>query len=469
MQAWADGLNYYLHTHPQVSPRVLRRFEPWMALTFSEGSIGGDIERVNLAQLEAFYGKRREAPAAAEPSGRDEEPRGSNGIAIAASNTRAGHALLLINPHTSFYFRAEAQATSDEGLNAYGALTWGQFFVYQGFNERAGWMHTSSGADAWDEYLETVVKDGERLVYRYGGEQRPLQSSRIVVPFKTATGMDKKEFTVYRTQHGPIVRELDGKWVSMRLMHEPVKALQQSYLRTKARDYKAFRETMELHTNSSNNTIFADASGTIAYFHANFIPRRDARFDWTKPVDGSDPATEWQGLLSVDESPNLLNPKSGWLYNVNNWPGRPPEPAARGERSIRPMSRTVAPRARAAGTRSGCSRDAPTSRSTRWSRPRTTATFRPSSRPCPPWWRPTTRCPTPTRARRRSPSRSRSCAAGTTDSRSTPWRRRWRSRGRSSSTSSSRARPPSSGSPPSRPPCASSPRITAPGRCRGGA
>ena len=104
------------------------------------------------------------------------------------------------------------------------------------------------------------------------------------------------------------------------MMQEPVKALTQSYTRTKARSYKAFRQTMELHTNSSNNTIFADADGDIAYFHGNFIPKRDAEFDWTKPVDGSDPATDWNGLLSVDETPHLLNPASGWLYNTNNWP-----------------------------------------------------------------------------------------------------------------------------------------------------
>src|SRR5579859_3094774 len=53
MNAFADGLNYYLAKHPEVKPRVIKRFEPWMALTFSEGSIGGDIERVNLSQLEA--------------------------------------------------------------------------------------------------------------------------------------------------------------------------------------------------------------------------------------------------------------------------------------------------------------------------------------------------------------------------------------------------------------------------------
>jgi len=320
MNAFADGLNYYLFKHPDVKPRVIKKFEPWMALSFTEGSIGGDIERVNLAQIEAFYGK---IAVSATPSADDdeiEEPSGSNGMAIAPSNTADHHALLLINPHTSFFFRSELQMVSEEGLNAYGAVTWGQFFVYQGFNERAGWMHTSSGVNAISWYLETVEKKGEQFYYKFGNEERPVDAKVITVPYKTADGMVEKKFTVYRTQHGPIIAETEGKWVSIRLMQEPVKALTQSYTRTKANDYKSFRQTMELHTNSSNNTIFADADGDIAYFHGNFIPRRDTSFDWTKPVDGSNPATEWRGLLSVDETPHLLNPKSGWLYNSNNWP-----------------------------------------------------------------------------------------------------------------------------------------------------
>ena len=320
MNSWADGLNYYLYKHPQVQPRVIKRFEPWMALTFSEGSIGGDIEKVNLTQLAAFYGKQPEAKVTGDDETQYVEPTGSNGIAIAPSNTANHHALLLINPHTSFFFRAEQQVTSDEGLNAYGASTWGQFFIYQGFNEHTGWMHTSSGVDAVDEYLETVTKKGDGYVYRYGSEEHPVVATKITVPYKTGTGMAKKEFTVYRTQHGPIVREANGKWVAIRLMQEPLKALTQSYTRTKAKDYNSFRQTMELHTNSSNNTIFADAGGDIAYFHGNFIPKRDPKFDWTKPVDGSDPATDWNGLLSIDETPHLLNPASGWIYNSNNWP-----------------------------------------------------------------------------------------------------------------------------------------------------
>lgn len=322
MNAWADGLNFYLAKHPQVKPKVIKRFEPWMALSFTEGSIGGDIETILLDGLQAFYGSAKVAMNTNEEPGLFDhpEPGGSNGMAISPTNTAAHHSLLLINPHTSFFFRSELQMTSDEGLNAYGASTWGQFFIYQGFNERCGWMHTSSAVDAIDRYLETVVKKGDRFYYKYGNEERPVTTSVIKVPYKTGNGMAEKTFTTYRTQHGPVIASSNGKWISISLMNEPVKALTQSYSRTKAKNYKEFKQVMELHANSSNNTIYADADGNIAYFHANFIPKRDPKFDWTKPVDGSNPATEWKGLLAVDESPNLLNPATGWLYNSNDWP-----------------------------------------------------------------------------------------------------------------------------------------------------
>jgi acyl-homoserine-lactone acylase len=320
MNAWADGLNFYLYKHPQVKPRVITRFEPWMALTFSEGSIGGDIEHVNLGQLQAFYGGGPEPTPTPGELDVYHEPTGSNGIAYAPSITANHHAILWINPHTSFFFRSELQMTSDQGLNAYGASTWGQFFIYQGFNEKAGWMHTTSNADDLDEYAETVVQHDGKYFYKYGNEERPMIAERITVPYKTATGMSSRMFVVYRTHHGPIVRRAGDKWIAIKIMQEPVKALTQSYTRTKAHSYAEFAKTMELHTNSSNNTIFADAQGNIAYFHGNFIPRRDTSFDWTKPVDGSTPATEWHGLLSPEESPHLLNPANGWLYNTNNAP-----------------------------------------------------------------------------------------------------------------------------------------------------
>ncbi|WP_426196221.1 penicillin acylase family protein [Massilia sp. DWR3-1-1] len=327
MTAFADGLNFYLARHPEVKPKLIGHFEPWMALAFSEGSIGGDIESIDLKQLAALYDKN--AAKAAVPAGPalasagqppETEPRGSNGFAIAPARTAGGHALLLINPHTSFYFRPEVHMVSEQGLNAYGAVTWGQFFVYQGFNERAGWMHTSGGGDVIDEYLETVVEQKGKWYYRYEGKLRPVRAVDIKLPYKTATGMASKTVTAHFTHHGPVVRQLDGKWVAVRMMDEPLKALTQSYTRTKATSYAQFKATMALRTNSSNNTVYADADGTIAYFHGNFIPRRDASIDWAHPVDGSVAATEWQGLHTVDQTITLHNPASGYILNTNNWP-----------------------------------------------------------------------------------------------------------------------------------------------------
>jgi len=320
MIAWADGLNFFLAMHPEVRPRVLTRFEPWMALSFTEGSIGADFERVPLEPLEAFYsGRGRALAAAGRP--RDDEPRGSNGIAIAPALTQNRGALLLINPHTSFFFRSELQVTSGEGLNAYGAATWGQFFIYQGFNERLGWMHTTSGADTVDEFSETIVERNGRLFYRYGAEQRPVAISSVAIDYRTPDGgRATRRLQAYRTHHGPITRAEGGRWVATALMHRPIEALSQSYLRTKARDFPSYMEAMAFQANSSNNTIYADAGGAIAYLHPQFVPRRNDRFDYTAPVDGSDPATDWAVPHALAELPRLHNPPNGWLFNTNNWP-----------------------------------------------------------------------------------------------------------------------------------------------------
>ncbi|MBC8088768.1 MAG: penicillin acylase family protein [Phycisphaerae bacterium] len=330
MDSWADGLNFYLAMHPTVKPRLITKFEPWMALSFSEGSIGGDIESVSLPQLQRFYGaqlgaapSRDDALDAAireELTALPKEPQGSNGFAISPANSASGRSLLLINPHTSFYFRPEVHVNSEEGLSAYGAVTWGQFFVYQGFNNRVGWMHTSGGGDVIDEYLETVTNAAGQYTYKYGSEQRAMRTKQIALPYRNGNAMASKTVTAYFTGHGPVVSEASGKWVAVAMMNDPQRALTQSYMRTKARSYAEFLKTMDIRTNSSNNTVYADADGNIAYFHGNYIPKRDTQFNFKKPVDGSDPRTEWTGLHDVKETINLFNPKSGWLANTNNWP-----------------------------------------------------------------------------------------------------------------------------------------------------
>src|SRR3569623_1898112 len=287
MDAWADGLNFYLATHPATKPKVLTHFEPWMALSFTEGSIGGDIERISLSELKTFYGKP--TPKTAEELGRTpREPSGSNGIANAPRLPKDGHALLLITPHTSFNFRAEQQVTSSEGLNAYGAATWGQFFIYQGFNPKAWGMHTSSGVDNVDEFADCVVmpRIGPPR-YRYGKALRPFTQKPVTLAYRLPDGsLAARTFQTFATHHGPIVAVRDGKWIATALMWKPIHALQQSFLRTKATDLASYLAVSERKANSSNDTLFADSKGEIAFLIPQFMPLRDNRFDYTRPVDG---------------------------------------------------------------------------------------------------------------------------------------------------------------------------------------
>ena len=322
--AFADGVNYYLSKHPEVKPKLLTHFEPWMPMYFSEGSIGGDIERVSTKKIRNFYEKQKSNQAAIIHNGLirldDKEPRGSNGFAISGSRTASGNAMLLINPHTSFYFRGEVHVNSEEGLNAYGAVTWGQFFVYQGFNEKTGWMHTSTGTDIIDEFEETIAKSKEGLVYKYGSEFRNIDSTKIHLKYISDGVLKEKPFMTYRTHHGPITHANGDKWVATALMWSPVNALVQSFIRTKNNTHREFYKMMDIRTNSSNNTVYADVDGNIAYYHGNFIPRRDTLFDYTNPVDGSDPRTDWNGIHKLEENIIVLNPKNGWIQNCNSTP-----------------------------------------------------------------------------------------------------------------------------------------------------
>ena len=335
MDAWAAGLNAYLADHPAVHPRVLTRFEPWMALSFSEGSIGGDIERVPLGPIATFYGGVASTAVGDEVASLAfREPAGSNGIAIAPKRTRDGHALLLINPHTSFFFRSEAQVTSDAGLNVYGAATWGQFFVYQGFNAHAGWMHTTSGLDNVDTFAEAVTP-GAHPTYRVGTAQRPVRTTTVTLRVRQPDGsLADRRFTAFATHHGPVVgRDAQGHWLTAALMNMPVAALEQSFLRTKATDRAAFDAVAAARANSTNNTLFADDRGEIALRLPPFVPVRDSARDYTAPVDGSDRASDWHGLHAVADLPRIDDPANGFVYNSNDAPWR-----AAGEGSLDPAA-----------------------------------------------------------------------------------------------------------------------------------
>ncbi|RYG10240.1 MAG: acylase, partial [Chitinophagaceae bacterium] len=294
-------------------------FKPWFALLWTDGSIGAiNTADLTLAELKKFY-TGDYSPTAYVPVIKDQQS-GSNGFAFAPSITETGNAILYINPHTTFYFRPEVQMQSEEGLNAYGAVTWGQFFVYQGFNEYLGWMHTSNNVDIADMYEEKITKTDKGLFYEYDKKKYPVVQKKMTFKYLDGGSLKSRTFTTYFTNKGPIMAVREGKWISLKSKNRNTASLVQSWIRTKAKSFEEYKKAMDLKANASNNTVYADAKGKIAYWHGNFIPIRDTKYNWSEVVDGSTSATAWKGLHEVKDMVHVYNPTNGWLQNCNSTP-----------------------------------------------------------------------------------------------------------------------------------------------------
>jgi acyl-homoserine-lactone acylase len=327
MDAFADGINYYLYKHPEVKPAVFKHYKPWYALMFTDGSVSATVTGgLNLNETQRFYSSAVGPDMGAidykplKSADLDEREIGSNGYALSPSITASKHAMLYINPHVPFYFRSEVQLVSNEGLDVYGAVTWGQFFVYQGFNQHCGWMHTSSNADVGDLYAEKVSKKDGKWYYEYNGQQKAVTERKLIINVREGDKVLPRTITGYYTHHGPVLGSRNGKWLALRADNRSYKALLESWLITKANTFSAYKKAMDLSSNATNNTVYADDQGNIAFWYGNFMPKRDPKLDWTQPVDGSTPATEWQGLHKLDEIVHVYNPATGWIINCNSTP-----------------------------------------------------------------------------------------------------------------------------------------------------
>lgn len=321
--AHADGINYYLAKHPSVHPKVIQHFEPWFHLMWTDGSVSPTRSAgINAKQVEAFYGKTNPlAYNEMNPFDMEEKTlKGSNGFAIAPKHSKSGNAMLYINPHVPFYFRSEMHMVSEEGLNVYGAVTWGQMFIYQGFNAYCGWMHTSSYADVADVFEEKVQEKNGQWFYTYDQNLKPIKTRTIPVRYLENVQLLTTSFTTYASGHGPIMGSDGPKWLSLKENNRSLNALIECWVRTKAKGLTDYKKALALLANNSNNTVYADVQGNIAYWHGNFMPKRNPQIDYTKHVDGSSSITDWKGLHTLSEIVQSINPKNGWLQNCNATP-----------------------------------------------------------------------------------------------------------------------------------------------------
>jgi len=331
-QAFAAGLNYFLARNPQVRPRLLGSFEPWFILAFQRtlpalSSLGIRPEENQEEMRRSGVAKGTSGPLVEPecPEGvADEEAFGSNMWVVGPSKTLRARALLLINPHVGFFGggqRYELHLHSNQGLDVSGFAILGTPYPRSGHNRNLGWSHTNNYADITDIYLEQFDDPQNPLAYRYGSGYRTATEWTDEIRVKTDKGTETRRFTFRKTHHGPVVAMREGRALAVRAARLPEGGvLEQRFAMSRSRSLAEFKAALSQLALTGSNTIYADGKGNIFYVHGNAVPRRSTKIDWTKPVDGSDPETEWQGYHSLMELPQYTNPKAGFLQNCNSTP-----------------------------------------------------------------------------------------------------------------------------------------------------
>jgi acyl-homoserine lactone acylase PvdQ len=320
VDAFADGVNFYLASHPEVKPRLLQRVEPWYPLAFIRYNYfeNGFARAVGITRVEYLTADSRQ--------GYDDNI-GSNGWVVGPSRSASGNALLFINPHLPYFGPGqvyEGHVRSDEGWNFTGYTRFGFPFPYVGHNETLGWVSTDNAADVADAYRETFDDPKRPLAYRYGRRYRIARAWRDTIRVRRNDGtIELRTFGFRATHHGPIVAERGGQPLAIRLAKiEDEGWLAEWYNMTRARNVAELKRAMRPLDMLFGNVMAADRWGNTWYMYNAAIPKRDPRFNWSVPVDGANPATEWRGYHSIDELPQLSNPPSGWMENSNSSPFR---------------------------------------------------------------------------------------------------------------------------------------------------
>ena len=311
VDASAEGLNYFLARNPQVKPRLITHFEPWYIYAFNRYAL----------YYKFIFGKSGLKPAEISSAA---ESQGSNMWAVTPAKSADGHALLFINPHQPFFGVGqwyEGHVHSDTGWNMSGASFFGSGFPTIGHNDFLGWSHTVNEPDIVDVYEETFDNPSDPLAYRYDGAYKHATEWKETIKVKTSNGFTEPVYTFRRTHHGPVVAKRNGKPLAVRMAKfEEGGQLDEWYAMSKSRNFDEFKRAMSAVAVPMFNAVYADKEGNIFYVYNGAVPKRDPKFDWSKPVDGSTSETEWHGYHTFNELPQVTNPKSGFVQNCNSTP-----------------------------------------------------------------------------------------------------------------------------------------------------
>lgn len=318
--AFVGGINYYLQTHPEVRPRLIERFEPWHVLAYYR-HVALELTFRLTGLSDDFLPRRNPQIWAAA---------GSNGWAVSGPRTASGQPMLLASPHMPWYGFSqlmEAHLVSrgggdGRGWNFIGAGFYGSPMPAMGHNDRLGWTLVTNRPDVADVWRMEFPDPQQPLAYRYDGGRRLAEEWTESIPVRQGGGLDVRRHTFRKTHRGPVVaREDDSHYLAAQVagLFEAV-PMRQALNMVKARNLDEFRTSLAPMQMLFMNIVYADCDGNTWYLYNGRIPRRSPAFDWSRPVDGADPAAEWLGVHELDELPQVLNPPAALLQNCNSTP-----------------------------------------------------------------------------------------------------------------------------------------------------
>ncbi len=250
------------------------------------------------------------------------QSEGSNAFAFNSRMTEDGNVYLTINTHHPLEGQVawyEAHLSSEEGWNIVGALFPGSPVIFTGFNKDLGWTHTVNYPDRLDVY-KLQMNPENNLQYRFDNEWRTLEERTVRLKVKVSAVNIVVRKKTYRSVYGPTVITDRGVYSIRTGALSDIRALEQWYRMNKAANFSQFRKALKMEALPSYNLVYGDRYDTIFYLSNGKIPIRKEGYDWKGILPGNTSRTLWSKFYPVEKLPQVLNPQSGYVFNVNHSP-----------------------------------------------------------------------------------------------------------------------------------------------------
>jgi len=314
LEGYSAGLNAYAAKHPKEV--LLKKIFPVTPK---------DMVQYSVLQLCVLSGADKALAAifgGTVPLLENYKTQGSNAFAFNSNKTSDGQVYLNINAHqplegpVAFY---EAHLSSEEGWNILGANFPGAPSILHGVNEHLGWAHTVNDPDKLDVYQLEINQD-KKTQYKFDGKWETLEEKVAPLKVKIAGLKINIKKKAYWSKYGPTIITDRGTFSIRMPAQMDIRGLEQWYRFNKAKNFTEFKAAVNMKAIPGYNIVYADKYDTIYYISNGRIPVRDKNYNWKTTLPGNTSATLWNQLHPIEALPQVLQPKSGFVYNTNHSP-----------------------------------------------------------------------------------------------------------------------------------------------------